>query len=139
MGLVDDLRDEAGSALRTVAFVEFGSGEYDVRYMRPDIGEQYTEEEIEEIYQDIGVAALSKQFDSDLYNSLGESEGVIGIFEDGHNVIRWNEDGSQALFVGLGADLDAATRVFENTTDVFSQRTARQERRVRESRERTTD
>lgn len=102
--LTEACRDAAGDALRTVALADLRENEYDILYMRPDIGEQYSESDIAEIYQDIGLGGLSKQMQSDLYEPLGGLETVVYRFEAGINVVGYNEDGTRAVFVGLGPD-----------------------------------
>ncbi|MFB6171060.1 MAG: hypothetical protein ABEJ23_00895 [Haloarculaceae archaeon] len=119
MALVDDLSAALGDSLRVVAVADFDAGEYDVQYIRPDVRSQYSEADVERIYQDVGVSGFAKEIQDELYEPIGEAEGSIDVFENGINVVRWNEDGAQAIFVGLVRDLDAATTAFEQTASVF--------------------
>lgn len=109
----------AGDALRTVATTDFRANEYDILYMRPDIGEQYSDADIIEIYQDIGLGGLAKQMQTELYEPLGDLQTVVYRFENGINVVGYNDDGTQATFVGLGPDTSVVDDVREVVERVY--------------------
>jgi len=115
--LVASCQAAAGDALRTVALADFRSNDYDLLYMRPDIGEQYSVADIVQIYQDVGLGGLAKSMQSALFEPLGELETVVYRFENGVNLVGYNEDGTRAVFVGLGRDDSVVDDVREAVAD----------------------
>ncbi|MFC3476124.1 DUF7522 family protein [Halobacterium litoreum] len=119
MSLEARIRDALGDGVRTVGLAWFAESEYEIRYMREDIGQQYSKADMERIYQDLGIGGFAKQIQDELYEPLGDFRVTVQVFDHGLNVVRWNEAGSQALFLGLDRDRDLILDAIDATEDVF--------------------
>lgn len=82
-GLVDRLQDRAGRNLRSVIFYEDGA--YELAYIRSDVEQEYTDEEIERVVEEMKAEAAARPAAEWLY-SHGELECIVRMFEYGVEV-----------------------------------------------------
>jgi len=98
----DELREEIADGLRTVAVGDMTDREYSVVYMREDIERAYSEDEREEIFEEMVFEHISEARQTDLFSPLGSLQFTTRVFEDGINVVGWEDE--VAVFVGLDPD-----------------------------------
>lgn len=61
----DHLRDQLGDDLRSVGW--YTGGEYELVYAREDVIDQYTDEEVADVFQDLGIESLEKDMLEEMY------------------------------------------------------------------------
>ena len=66
-GLVRALRDEVDDTLRSVAV--YDEEGYEIEYMREDVEGAYSTDEIEEVYDDLVIQGLSREFLEQLFHA----------------------------------------------------------------------
>lgn len=75
----DHLQDRLGDDLRSVGW--YAEDEYEVVYARDDVIEEYTAEEIEDVFRDLGVESLEKDLLEDMYGH-GRLNCTVRCFEE---------------------------------------------------------
>ncbi|WP_134670719.1 DUF7522 family protein [Halorussus marinus] len=100
--LTEALQTDVGDGLRTVAVGDLTDREYSIVYIRDNIDETYSEDMREEIFEEMVFEHISEARQTDLFPPLGSLEFTTRIFEDGINVVGWDEE--VAVFVGLDPD-----------------------------------
>ncbi|MFW5930003.1 MAG: hypothetical protein ACOCT0_06270 [Halobacteriota archaeon] len=102
--VTDRLKDEV-ETLRTVAVGDTESQEYELLFMREDIGRLYPEETRDEIFRDALLERIAERKQEELFDPLGSIEFTVRVFEGGINLLVWGD--GDAMFVGLGPEEDA--------------------------------
>ena len=87
--LVDVLKDELGGSLRAVG--RYDKEGYDVLYIRDDVAEEFSEEDIEDIHHDMVLKGLGNQHIESLFNDEA-LECSIYQFEDSVRLHFVNDD-----------------------------------------------
>lgn len=100
--LVEDLKDDVGDALRTVA--KYEHGDYERLFIRPDIKAQYSDEERAELYNQVEIEGMGYSHFEDLFHT-GELESVIYGFEEALMFQFPGEDEFTGLFVTVDRDV----------------------------------
>jgi hypothetical protein len=105
--VVDALRDEVGTALRSVSV--YDEDDYEVRYLREDVETAYSPEQIEVIAREVRLSGLSKEYLDGLFDA-GELECSLYGFEEAM-MFHFVESDFDGLFVtvdrGVGVEPDA--------------------------------
>ncbi|QLD88062.1 hypothetical protein HWV07_03005 [Natronomonas salina] len=96
---VGELQSELGGALRTAAVGDVESGEYEVRYMRPDVEREYSRETQDRIFESLVFEYLGSPARESDFEPLGELQFTTRSFENGHVVMCWSDE--TLLFVAL--------------------------------------
>lgn len=100
-GLVDELRDDIGDGIRTVATCD--RGEYDLRFIRDDVDAEYSEEEISRLFQQVEIEGMGYAHFEELFHT-GELECAIYGFE-GALMFQLPVDEFSGLFVTTDRDI----------------------------------
>lgn len=77
--LVAFLQERVGENLRSVVYYD-GEG-YDVAYLQDDVREQYSDDEMDDVVEDLGFEALAKPMQEELYVH-GSLNCTVRCFED---------------------------------------------------------
>lgn len=105
--LVPSLKDEVDDALRSVAV--YDEDGYEVEFIRDDVEGTYTDEDIEEVYDDLVIQGLSREFLEQLFHA-GDLECSMYGFEEA-TMFHFTGGEYSGLFVSIdrirGMDLDA--------------------------------
>ncbi|MFP4632039.1 MAG: hypothetical protein ACLFMT_01210 [Halobacteriales archaeon] len=115
--VTDRLKDEV-ETLRTVAVGDTESQEYELLFMREDIGRLYPEETRDEIFRDALLERIAERKQEELFDPLGSIEFTVRVFEGGINLLVWGEE--DAMFVGFGpeeADIPLVTDICRDFVD----------------------
>jgi len=106
-GLVRALRDEVDDALRSVAV--YDEEGYEIEYIREDVEGAYSTDEIEEVYDDLVIQGLSREFLEQLFHA-GDLQCSMYGFEEA-TMFHFTGGEYTGLFVSMdrtaGMDLDA--------------------------------
>ncbi|WP_336135933.1 hypothetical protein [Natronomonas amylolytica] len=89
---VPELRAELGGALRTVAVGDIEKREYEIRYMRSDVADQYSGEIQDRIFEDLVFEYVGSPAREDDFEPLGDLQFTTRTFENGHVVMCWGDD-----------------------------------------------
>jgi hypothetical protein len=76
---VDYLLERLGDDLRSVGW--HADGEFEVVHAREDVLDEYTEEEVEQVFRDLGIESIEKGLLEDLYEH-GRLNCTVRCFED---------------------------------------------------------
>lgn len=106
-GLVEFLLAQVGDNLRSV--VRYDTDGYDVVYIREDVGDQYSEADLEAVVRDLGIDAFEK----------GHQEGLY-VHGDLNCTVRCFDDAIEMNFVfdrgdGIAVSLDGETFATQQT------------------------
>lgn len=77
--LPDDLQDRVGDALRVVATHDQQS--YEFHYQREDVGERYSDDEFRDIFNDLVLQGLSREYFEQLFHVGAMECGAWGFEE----------------------------------------------------------
>ncbi|WP_137286945.1 hypothetical protein [Halorussus salinisoli] len=77
--LTEFLQDRVGDHLRSVIFYDDDGGE--VRYVRDDVADQYTDDDIEQVVRDVRLEAVEKPHQENLYEH-GPLDCTVRSFDD---------------------------------------------------------
>ncbi|KTG08962.1 hypothetical protein AUR64_14230 [Haloprofundus marisrubri] len=102
--LLTALQDETGDSLRTVAYGNFESREYNLLYADAETIQQYSAADIDAIVDDLALEQLAAERQTELYEPIGDLELTIRVFEEGINVLARGSETTPMLFVGLDGD-----------------------------------
>lgn len=113
--LVEYLEDRAGDYLRSV--VHYEEADYEVLYLRDDVAEQYTEEKIEKVIQELKFEAMESNFQEQLYVHGGLG-CTLRVFEKAVE-LHFPYDGYEGAAVAL--DPEAAQQLHSFVNDCLEQ------------------
>jgi hypothetical protein len=77
--LTEFLRECVGDHLRSVIYYDDGGGE--VLYVRDDVADQYTDDDVAEVVRDVRLEAVEKTHQEDLY-AHGPLNATVRCFDD---------------------------------------------------------
>jgi hypothetical protein len=106
--IVSELRERYPGSVRAVATYDQDS--YTVEYSGEGVDEEYSSEDVENIYDDVVLQDVGSVFHETLFHDMGEVRGKIRIFEDGTVAHFWPTDGEDGLFVSLDGEADPGIR-----------------------------
>lgn len=106
--LVEFLQDTVEDALRSV--IHYHEDGHEVVYVREDIAPQYSDEEITDIVQDLGIEAFGKSMQEKFYVH-GDLHCTVRCFEDAIEM-NFLANQREGIAVALDAEAFAANRTF---------------------------
>lgn len=100
-GFLPDVRDEVGDGLRIV--VTYDRSEYTIHYIREDLPRNYSDEELEEAFDQLAVEGMGYHHFEELFH-VGRMECAIYAFE-GAWIFQFPHDNFTGLVVSMDRDL----------------------------------
>ena len=99
--LVDDLGDVVGDGLRTVA--TYDRGEYELQFIREDVGADYTDSEIANVYEQVEIEGMGYDHFEELFH-VGDLECAMYGFESAL-MFQFPRDSFTGLFITVDRDV----------------------------------
>jgi len=116
---LEELRTRYGDGLRAV--VTYDREGYEVHYLGEQADRNYSEADIDAIYDDIVLHEIAHDFQEALFDDMGEIEGKLRLFEDGTVAHFWPEDDDSGVFVGFDDSVDPGIReLVELATEYYA-------------------
>jgi len=106
--LTEFLRERVGDHLRSVIYYDDDGGE--VLYVREDVADQYTTDDIENVVRDVRLEAVEKPHQEDLY-SHGPLNCTVRSFEDAVEM-HFPHDETSGTAVALDGEVFAIHNTF---------------------------
>lgn len=106
--LTEFLKSEVGDELRSVIY--YDEDTFDLVYARDDVREQYTESELEDVRQDLGITSFGKPALEGLYVH-GDLQSTVHCFEDAIEMQFLLSD-TEGIAVGLDPAAFVTHRTF---------------------------
>jgi len=100
--IVSELREEYGGTVRVIA--EYDKEGFEILYSRDEVLEEYSDENIEEIFDDLVLEELDMPHQEDLFGDMGEVQGKIRLFEEGYVAHFWPTEDEEGLLVTLDSE-----------------------------------
>lgn len=106
--LIDFLEDVVDDELRSVTW--YDGGDFEILYARDDVLAEYTEEEVEDVIDELTMTSLSKPVKEDIY-AHGELECLVECYEGGIEMQFVLGDG-EGIAISLEPQAFATHRTF---------------------------
>jgi hypothetical protein len=106
--LLDRLQDLCGDSIRAVA--TYDRDGYTVHYATEEIIREYSEEDIDVIYDDVILEDVEQPLQEQLFDDMGTVEGKIKIFQDGTVAHFWPTEQKEGVFISFTANADPGVR-----------------------------
>ena len=106
--LVDNLQSEYGETLRVIA--TYDRDGYEIHYAGQGIDANYSEVDLDNIYDDVVMQDVSHGFVDDLFNDLGDVRGQLRIFENGIVAHFWPTETKRGVFLTFDSSADPSMR-----------------------------
>jgi hypothetical protein len=106
--LTEFLRDHVGNHLRSVIYYDEDGGE--VLYVRDDVADQYTDDDVEQVVRDVRLEAVDKSHQEDLY-AHGPLNATVRCFEDAVEM-HFPHDETSGTAVALDGEVFAIHNTF---------------------------
>ncbi|AUV84469.1 hypothetical protein C2R22_23265 (plasmid) [Salinigranum rubrum] len=113
--LVTFLQHELGPQLRSVAYYE--ENEREILYARDDVTEQYTDEQIEQIFQDLFFETWGRFQQETLY-AHGNLNSIVRCFDD---AVEMHFPLGELSGVAVAVDPEAVPELYSITDDCLDQ------------------
>ncbi|WP_128478259.1 DUF7522 family protein [Halorussus pelagicus] len=106
--LTEFLQEQVGDYLRSVIYYDDDGG--DILYVREDVADQYTDDDIDEVVRDVRLEAVEKPHQEDLY-SHGPLNYTVRSFEDAVEM-HFLHDETTGTAVALDREIFASHNTF---------------------------
>lgn len=106
--LLTRLQDACGGSIRAVA--TYNRDGYTIHYATEEIQSEYSEEDMDVIYDDVILEDVEQPLQEQLFDDMGTVEGKIKIFQDGTVAHFWPTEKKDGVFVSFAADADPGVR-----------------------------
>ena len=106
--LVERLQSTYDNTLRVVA--TYDPDGYELHYTSQDVDANYSQSNIDDIYDDVVVQDIAQPFQEDLFSDMGDVRGKLRIFEGGTVAHFWPSEDRKGVFLVFDSSADPSVR-----------------------------
>jgi len=106
--LVNSLQSAYDGSLRAVA--TYDRDGYELHYTSLDIDANYSEGDIDDIYDDVVIQDIGQPFHEELFSDMGDVRGKLRVFEDGVVAHFWPSEDAEGVFLAFDSSADPSVR-----------------------------
>jgi len=106
--LVDELQSTYDGRLRAIA--TYDRDGYELHYTSADVDANYSQDDIDDIYDDVVIQDIAQPFHEDLFSDMGDVRGKMRVFEDGTVAHFWPSENEEGVFLAFDSSADPSVR-----------------------------
>jgi hypothetical protein len=93
--------------------------EYEVHHTEPDVDVKYSQNDIEDVYDELMMQEFTIPVEEDLFSDMGDVRGQFRLFEEGTVAHFWPSDDKQGVFVTFDSSADPSARTLLEVISEF--------------------
>jgi hypothetical protein len=115
--LTERLLSTYDGALRVIA--TYDREEYELHHTEPDVEVKYSQNDLDEIYDELMMQEFTMPVHEDLFSDMGDVRGQFRLFEEGTVAHFWPSEDRQGVFVAFDGSADPSVRTLLETISEF--------------------